>query len=154
FAAAADTLFDEHIDQPVEGAEFDARSAAKLVSSVASLTIEGLRNAPSDGPRVTELTQLGLLGADLDAALRQLELRRRKGDLAGVESALARMRSLPTQDDLVDAICPELVRPCGFSRAMLSRVSGTVWRPWMAHFSHREVRAGDFEWMASLEIPF
>jgi DNA-binding CsgD family transcriptional regulator len=152
FAAAADELFDEDIEQPGEG-ELDAESAAMLVSSVKRLTVEELRNATSDSSRVTELTQLGLLGADLDAALRQLELRRRKAALAGVESALARMRSLPTQDDLVAAVCPELVRTCGFSRAMLSRVSGTSWRPWMAHFSHRKVTADDVEWMATFEIP-
>ena len=152
FAAAADALFDEEIEQPAEG-ELDAKAAATLVSEVSSLTVAGLRDAAGDEPRVTKLTELGLLGAELDVALRQLELRRRKAALAGVESALARMRSLPTQDDLIDAVCTELVRTCGFSRSMLSRVSGMSWRPWKAHFSHRPVIDSDVEWMAHGEIP-
>jgi DNA-binding CsgD family transcriptional regulator len=78
---------------------------------------------------------------------------RRQRALAGVESALGRMRCMSTAAELVESVCPEIVRSCGFSRAMLSRVTDATWMPWMAHFGHREIRDGDREWMASTRIP-
>jgi DNA-binding CsgD family transcriptional regulator len=60
---------------------------------------------------------------------------------------------MSTAAELVESVCPEIVRSCGFSRAMLSRVTDATWMPWMAHFGHREIRDGDREWMASTRIP-
>ena len=71
FAAAADELLDEDIEQPTEG-ELDARRGLRLVRSVTDLAVAALREGTSDSPGVADLTELGLLGADLDGALRQL----------------------------------------------------------------------------------
>jgi DNA-binding CsgD family transcriptional regulator len=92
-------------------------------------------------------------GADLLADLREHDLRRRQRALAGVHSSLVRMRCMSTADELVEAVCPEIVRNCGFSRAMLSRVVDRTWMPWMAHFEHRAIRESDREWMANTRIP-
>jgi DNA-binding CsgD family transcriptional regulator len=46
---------------------------------------------------------------------------------------------------LVDEVCAQLVRTCGFGRAVLSRVDGQSWRPWVAHFSGA---AADAAWFA------
>jgi LuxR family transcriptional regulator, regulator of acetate metabolism len=85
--------------------------------------------------------------------LREHSVRRRRFALAGVESALGRLRCITGPAELLDAVCPELVRSCGFSRAMLSRVEDGTWVPWKTFFGHRDVRPSDEEWMASTRIP-
>jgi len=63
------------------------------------------------------------------------------------------LRCIGSPDELVNAVCGELVRSCGFNRVMLSRVVDSVWMPWMAHFAHREIRESDEQWMESTRIP-
>jgi DNA-binding CsgD family transcriptional regulator len=63
--------------------------------------------------------------------------------LADCDSAISRLRTLPTSNDLLDHVCEELVLRCRFGRAVLSRVDRAMWKPWMAHFSGSEV---DEQW--------
>jgi DNA-binding CsgD family transcriptional regulator len=127
--------------------------AAPVLTAVALLTADELRRLGRRSRRLPELYELALRGADLYAALFEYSINRRKRALAGVESALGRMRCMSTADELIEAVCTEIVRSCGFSRAMLSRVTGAEWMPWMAHFGHREIRESDREWMANARIP-
>ncbi len=133
---------------PLTADRIQLDQARASITAVAVMAIDELHSARRRSPRVHALVELALRGAELDGKLRTRELRRRSAALVGVESALARLRSIPTTDDLVAAVCPELIRSCGFSRAMLSRVTGTTWRPWMAQFSHRDLRESDEQWMA------
>jgi DNA-binding CsgD family transcriptional regulator len=126
--------------------------AVPVLTAVALLTGEQMR-ASGKRSRRPELCGLALRGADLYADLREYSLRRRQRALAGVESALGRMRCMTTADELIESVCPEIVRSCGFSRAMLSRVSDATWIPWTAHFGHRELRDSDREWMAHTRTP-
>ena len=54
--------------------------------------------------------------------------------LAGCDAAIERLRTMPSSNSLVDHACEEVVRRCDFGRAVLSRVDGVTWRPWMAYF--------------------
>jgi len=47
-------------------------------------------------------------------------------------SALRRVRDVPT---LERRLCHDAVSACGFTRVMLSRVEGDVWRPWEVSFT-------------------
>jgi DNA-binding CsgD family transcriptional regulator len=125
----------------------------KFLAGVARMTAAAVGTAGKRSKRAGELCELTLQAADLAADLREHDLRRRKRALAGVESALGRMRCMTTADELVEAICQEIVQSCGFSRAMLSRVVDRTWMPWVAHFGHREIRDSDREWMAGTRIP-
>jgi DNA-binding CsgD family transcriptional regulator len=55
--------------------------------------------------------------------------------LADCEVAVEQLRACSTSQDLLDRVCAELVTRCGFGRAVLSRVDGGMWMPWMAHFT-------------------
>jgi hypothetical protein len=55
--------------------------------------------------------------------------------LSDTSAALRRLGTTPTSAQLVDQACEHLVRGCGFSRAVLSRVESGTWWPWMAHFT-------------------
>ena len=126
--------------------------AAPVLTAIALLTAEELRRLGKRSRRVQDLCELGLRGADLHADLFEYSISRRKRALADVESALGRMRCMSTADELIEAVCPEIVRSCGFSRAMLSRVADREWMPWTAHFKHREIRDSDREWMSDTRI--
>jgi DNA-binding CsgD family transcriptional regulator len=147
--------------QTVLGADFGATditargldAAGEILAGVALLAIDELRSLDSSDPRVPELCELAVRGADLEVELREHAIQRRKRALAGVEAGLGRLRCMKTSAELVDNVCQEIVRSCGFTRAMLSRVEGTTWMPWITHFGHREVRPGDADWMATTRIP-
>jgi DNA-binding CsgD family transcriptional regulator len=148
FAADARRLLDADLPVP-ESDELAAGCAGALITAVAVLSVEELRAARRRSSRTAALCELAMRGA-----LRSRDLRRRRAALAGVETALGRLRSIASPDEITHAVCGELVRSCGFSRVMLSRVTDSVWRPWVAHFAHREILASDEEWMSSTEIPF
>jgi LuxR family transcriptional regulator, regulator of acetate metabolism len=150
FGVDAHRLLDADLPDP-DGQSFGCASA--LITTVAKLCVEELRAARRRSGRTTALSELAMRGAQIDGALRSRDLRRRRAALAGVETALGRLRSISTPDDIADAVCGELVRSCGFSRAMLSRVTDGVWRPASAHFAHRAISESDRLWMASVEVP-
>jgi DNA-binding CsgD family transcriptional regulator/GAF domain-containing protein len=50
-------------------------------------------------------------------------------DLVGIHQACVRMRVLKTPAELIDAAPRELFASCGFTRAMISRVEGSLWNP-------------------------
>jgi DNA-binding CsgD family transcriptional regulator len=152
FAADAGRLLGDEPSPPAENAALVEESVPYLTVA-AQLTVEQIRSAGRRSRRLAELCQLSTYGADLLADLREHDLRRRQRALAGVQSSLVRMRCMTTADELVEAVCPEIVRNCGFARAMLSRVVDRTWMPWMAHFEHREIRESDREWMANTRIP-
>ena len=152
FVAETNALFGVELDVP-DLAETWRDSATTSITAVALMCREELEAAKRRSQRTTDVTRLALRGAQLQADLREHEFRRRKSALVGVESALGRLRCMNSPDELVRNVCPELVRSCGFGRAMLSRVVDMTWMPWMAHFAHREIRESDEQWMESTRIP-
>jgi DNA-binding CsgD family transcriptional regulator len=152
FVADARTALDTDLPTPeLNVSQLDAATA--VVAAVALMSLEQLGSVSARSKRVPVLCDLALRGAELDADMREYDLLRRKRVLAGLESALGRLRCMGTPDELVESVCTEVVRSCGFSRGMLSRVEDETWMPWMAYFQHREIRESDREWMSSGRIP-
>jgi DNA-binding CsgD family transcriptional regulator len=146
--------------QAVLGSRFEAPDASDhtldaygaVIAAVALMALEQLRALNAGNPRLRELSELAIRGADLEVDLREDAVQRRKRALAGVEAGLGRLRSMPGSAEVVDNVCVEICRSCGFSRALLSRVEGNTLIPWITHFAHRPVRDDDREWMASARI--
>ena len=136
-----------------EPGEIQLEVGTTIIAAVALLCLDQLRALSKPGRRATALAELALRGAELEGDLRDYDRRRRKRALAGVSTALSRLRAMTAPDELVEAACAELVRSCGFSRAMLSRVEGsTGCRGWRTS-EHREIRDSDRQWMTSLRSP-
>lgn len=55
--------------------------------------------------------------------------------LAECAAGLSRLRAIPDTAALLDVACEEIVLRCGFQRAVMSRVEGQSWHPWLAHFT-------------------
>jgi DNA-binding CsgD family transcriptional regulator len=126
---------------------------SETLAAVALMTVDELQSLERGDDRVQTLCDLAVRTAAVQVDLREHDVQRRTRALAGVESALARLRAMSTPAEVVDHVCQELVRSCGFTRAMLSRVEGDIWMPWITYFGHREVRESDHEWMRSTRVP-
>jgi DNA-binding CsgD family transcriptional regulator len=150
-AAAAGLLALEFPRDDRRGTRLDA--ASEIIAAIALQVLDELRALRKGGARAAALCELAVRGADLEMDLREHSVRRRRLALAGVESALGRLRCITGPTELLNGVCPELVRSCGFSRAMLSRVEDGTWVPWKTFFGHRDVRPSEEEWMASTRIP-
>jgi DNA-binding CsgD family transcriptional regulator len=114
-----------------------------LSGAVAALTVSCVAMS-TDGTALDErqrkqlrtaLSDLQHLGAKIfDHELGILSRR-----LADCDSAITRLRTMTTSNELLDHVCEELVLRCRFGRAVLSRVDRAMWMPWMAHFTGGEV---------------
>jgi DNA-binding CsgD family transcriptional regulator len=111
-----------------------------LTSSCVAMSTDGTlldhRQGEQLGRTLVDLQQLG-------AKIFEHELGLLSRRLADCDSAITRLRTLTTANDLLDNVCEELVLRCCFGRAVLSRVDGAMWKPWMARFSGSEV---DHQW--------
>jgi DNA-binding CsgD family transcriptional regulator len=136
-----------------DGVAAGLEAAGEIIAAVALMSIDELQTLARGDARVQELSDLAVRAADFEIELREHAVQRSKRALAGVEAALGRLRFMSTSAELVDNVCQEIVNSCGFSRAMLSRVEGNTWMPWITHFGHREVLPTDAEWMATTRIP-
>jgi DNA-binding CsgD family transcriptional regulator len=110
-------------------------AVAALTTSCVARSTDG--TALDDGQR--EQLQLALVDLkQLGGKIFEHELGLLSRRLADCDSAISRLRTLPTSNDLLDHVCEELVLRCRFGRAVLSRVDRAMWKPWMAHFSGSE----------------
>ncbi|MER6972236.1 helix-turn-helix transcriptional regulator [Nocardioides sp. NPDC000445] len=66
--------------------------------------------------------------------------------LADCAEGLARLRGLPTAQDLVAVVCEELATRCGFGRATISSVENNAWKPRKAFFAEADAAWFD-EWV-------
>jgi len=85
----------------------------------------------SSGELVGALEEL----LDVADALSERALGDRERRLAECDRGLARLREITTTAGLIDEVCDEVIRALGFSRTMLARVEGGMWRPWKANAS-------------------
>ncbi|HWE90059.1 MAG TPA: LuxR C-terminal-related transcriptional regulator [Pseudonocardiaceae bacterium] len=65
--------------------------------------------------------------------IREFADRERLARSRALDAGLARLRPVRDPDELLDRVCPAVVDSCGFDRVMLSRVEGSVWRPWKSY---------------------
>ena len=136
----------------------DVRSAIDAadttwLAEVARVTHAELRRCRPGSEQLTALAGLAVRCADVRRAVTSHRVERRCRALTGVGSATSRLGRLASAGELIGAVCGEVVDSCGFNRALLSRVSGSTWSPWMAHFAHREVSDSDRQWIDGTRIP-
>ncbi|MFE7033270.1 LuxR C-terminal-related transcriptional regulator [Streptomyces sp. NPDC057621] len=68
--------------------------------------------------------------------------------LDAVEAGLSPLRKLRHPEELLNRACETVLNSCGFDRVMLSRVEGSVWRPWKSRaVTDREPERAFREWM-------
>jgi DNA-binding CsgD family transcriptional regulator len=144
------------------GGDIDARSAGEIdldscdrvTSAVTAAAVERLRSLPKGDRRIRVLSQLALRAEDVGEDLRGRTLRRRTELLTAIEHGIARLRPVGSSAALIDRICEEVVRSCGFTRALLTRIEDNTWLPWMAYFSDdREFEREYAEWMNQTRFP-
>jgi DNA-binding CsgD family transcriptional regulator len=137
----------------VLGADLDIRDVdeespartAEVVSSLTLLCIERLReHAPGRAASAAICTLAGDL-QQLALELYDHEMASRTRRIAACEAGLTRLRAITTSADLVDRACKELVRSCGFGRAVLGRLEDGCWMPWRFHFVDPAIE-GDAHW--------
>ncbi len=114
-----------------EGADL-AVLADELPRLAAGLVAE-LRTHEALDEEARSVARLALDTQDLAAACHAEVARRRSALDAEVERGLADLRPITSSTDLLDRVCRTVVEHCGFERAMLSRVEGETWIPWLTH---------------------
>jgi DNA-binding CsgD family transcriptional regulator len=115
--------------------------AAGALSRDASATL------PAGAAVATELrgvlTELRVLAAETAEHDFGLHTQR----LCDTSSALRRLGTASSPAQLLDRACEQLVRRCGFGRAVLSRVETGTWRPWMGHFTQNAAEDWFPDWI-------
>ncbi|HVW43900.1 MAG TPA: LuxR C-terminal-related transcriptional regulator [Amycolatopsis sp.] len=101
-----------------------------------------------------ESAQVGGLLAQVYALrheVREFQLGERLRRLDVLDGALARLRHVHESDELLDRACEAVVEGCGFDRVLLSRVEGSLWRPWKSHaVGDRDPERSFRDWMRTL----
>jgi DNA-binding CsgD family transcriptional regulator len=115
-------------------------------SGPAGLSVTG-RPAPVSAAAAAELrdvlSQLRALAAQTAEHDFGLHAQR----LSDTSGALRRLSAASSPAQLLDRACEQLVRRCGFGRAVLSRVDMETWRPWMAHFTQNAAASWFPDWI-------
>lgn len=75
--------------------------------------------------------------------------------LEQLEAGVGRLRGQHDPDVLLATVCQAVTECCGFERVMLSRVEGSMWKPWKSYAVERQDAELQFrDWMAKVpEIP-
>lgn len=146
-AAEASTL--GHESSPTCPAS-DLSSLDGRLAVVGGVLRDRLRAADS-GSDWQELAVVSSTLADLHSVRYEINehlLQERSRRIDAVEEGLVRLRRIHDPDDLIARACVAVVEHCGFDRALLSKVDGSLWRPWRAHSSTYERPERSFRaWM-------
>jgi LuxR family transcriptional regulator, regulator of acetate metabolism len=106
---------------------------AELIERLRSQS-DAIRRLIADRPNVpvaTTVARLRLL-AQAEQSRQRIEARESYARLDAyvrVHEGLTRLRALTTPQELIEAVPAELIRTLGVSRAMVSRVRGSMWTP-------------------------
>ena len=125
----------------VDAAEHERRLADTYRAHVRAETLQRLRAerdklraviaADTDPPLPAAVQRLQLL-ARAETTRQRIEAREgyaRMDAFVSIQQGLARLRALTTPQELIEAAPGELIRSLGFTRAMVSRVRGSLWTP-------------------------
>jgi DNA-binding CsgD family transcriptional regulator len=123
--------------------------AASVLAAISSTALESVEQIDKrDRTKARELTSISLRALDLSDAVHNRIAAQRAKRYAQMRQGLERLRRIASSASLLDRVCQEVVECCGFTRAMLTRVEGDWWLPWMAYFSDdRELEQRFVEWM-------
>lgn len=109
----------------------DDRDEGHADAALACMEVVTARLHEPGGPGpVDVLTTLLADLQELVLELQEFQGADRLARIAGCERGLQALRRTSTQSELVEHVCDELARSCGFGRVLLSRVSDGQWRPW------------------------
>ena len=138
---ARDVLKEDAPELPREGPTSDPRVSLPRVSDSV------LERLESDDVSAAEREALLALGVHAQDVLHQLH--RHAADhrvrlLGQVRASLSRLRQIRSSAALLDRVCEEAVGSCGVRRVVLSRVEGSTWYPWMAHFDDDRAAEAEF----------
>jgi DNA-binding CsgD family transcriptional regulator len=112
-------------ERPPGVAALDDRLAA-LAEQLRDSLLRPERDEPAAVVRRLELIfEVG----ELREALRERDLFERLDALARIHASLGELRDCKTPQELIQAAPGELCRSCGFTRALISRVHGSMWVP-------------------------
>lgn len=71
--------------------------------------------------------------------------------LESLQRGLVGLRRVQEPDALIDQVCRTAVECCGFDRVMLSKVEGSVWKPWKSHAVEDSADDGPFRrWISGM----
>lgn len=126
-------------------------TAGRVASLARSCVDEAQADPAIDASRARDLYVLALDLQQLALDLQEEELVQRNRRLGDCADGLARLRGIPTSQDLIDTVCQELVDRCDFGRATISRVDHGMWLPRKAYFAADDVSWFD-DWIGQ-EIP-
>jgi LuxR family transcriptional regulator, regulator of acetate metabolism len=147
-AAEANKLLalEEHHPSSASGSLTMAASLVAGIASTALASVEQLdRREWAKARRLTSISDRAL---DLSDAVHNRIAAQRAKRYAQMRQGLDRLRRIANSAALLDRVCAEVVECCGFTRAVLTRVEGDWWLPWMAYFSDdREHEQRFVEWM-------
>jgi DNA-binding CsgD family transcriptional regulator len=137
---------DEHYPASASGSLAIAASLLAGISSTALSSVEQLDKR--NRAKASRLTSISLRALELSDAVHSRIAAQRGKRYAQMRQGLDRLRRVANSAALLDRVCAEVVECCGFPRAMLTRVEGDWWLPWMAYFSDdRELEQRFVEWM-------
>jgi DNA-binding CsgD family transcriptional regulator len=137
---------DEHYPASASGSLVIAASLLAGISSTALSSVEQLDKR--NRAKASRLTSISLRALELSDAVHSRIAAQRGKRYAQMRQGLDRLRRVANSAALLDRVCAEVVECCGFPRAMLTRVEGDWWLPWMAYFSDdRELEQRFVEWM-------
>jgi DNA-binding CsgD family transcriptional regulator len=129
-----------------------ATSALSQIASAAVTRLEQL--GKRDWARADPVADLSLRALELQDELHHQISAHRGQRFEEMRRGLDRLRRLGSSAQVLDRVCPELVQSCGFARAVLARVDGGWWLPWMACFpDQRELERAFVEWMNGQRFP-
>jgi DNA-binding CsgD family transcriptional regulator len=151
----------------ISEAEREERLADECMGYVRTDTLERLRaerdrlrSWVQENPRapIAKAIQHLRLLADAEQARQRIEAREgyaRMDAFVRIQEGLERLRALKTPQELIGAAPSELLRTLGFTRAMVSRVRGSLWTPEVLEIADGvDPDAGAFkQFVADAEIP-
>jgi DNA-binding CsgD family transcriptional regulator len=119
----------------------EERLAEECMGQVRAETLERLRTLRAElrsslesdqGSSITDIARRLRLVAEADGQLQRIEARRATAQmeaLVRIQEGLVRLRECESPQELIEAAPRELLATCGFTRAMVSRVRGSLWVP-------------------------
>jgi DNA-binding CsgD family transcriptional regulator len=117
--------------------------AAEFVMTCTWAAIDRLRTIERAKPgESAALCSLVVELQELAQALYEHERGYQGRRVAECAAGLGRLRAIQSTAELIDRVCEELVRSCGFERVALSKVEDGMWKPWKAYFTTPDL----FDW--------
>jgi DNA-binding CsgD family transcriptional regulator/GAF domain-containing protein len=114
-------------DDPQDVADLVAR-LGEAIAEIGERLSKG-KNGSKSGATLGELAGMLEQLQALRSAAHDHDVHERLDRLRALEDGLAPLRLLRDTDEMLSRACESVVDCCGFDRAMLSQVDGSVWRP-------------------------